>query len=184
MTAVRGALGGLASPHPLEQWLPDVFEPDEDAFLVRFCRAFDDVLAPIFATLDSLEAYVDPRLTADDFVPWLAHWVAVDQDLGWPEDRMRAFIAEAAPLYRRWGTSSAIERIVSLFTGAEVEVLDTGATTWGSQASPPDARGPQALVRVRGQEADWQGARRAALERVVREATPAHVAVTVEVVAR
>lgn len=95
---------------------------------------------------------------------------------------MRAFVAEVAPLYRRWGTAGSIERVVRLYTGAEVEVLDTGTTTWGEPAPAPDEGGPKALVRVLADEGDWSGSRRQALERLVREATPAHVAVAVEVV--
>jgi hypothetical protein len=60
-----------------------------DTFTDRFCGALDTVLAPVFVTLDSLDAYVDPALTPDDFLAWLGDWVAVTGRLAWPEDAGR-----------------------------------------------------------------------------------------------
>jgi hypothetical protein len=56
--ARRGAVPGLASPAPVTSMRPGVYL--EDDLLGRFVSAFDDALAPVFLTLDTLECYVDP----------------------------------------------------------------------------------------------------------------------------
>ena len=40
----------------------------------------DQVLAPVFSTLDGLEAYVDPGTAPSDFLDWLASWVGIELD--------------------------------------------------------------------------------------------------------
>ena len=66
LTSKRGMVPGLETPAPVLQRLPGVLQDDE--FLQRFVKAFDDAYAPIFATLDSLTCYFDPRLAPPDFL--------------------------------------------------------------------------------------------------------------------
>ena len=79
---MRAHVPGLASPHPLGDRLPAMYL--EDSFIQRMTAAFDDVLAPIFSSLDNLEAYVDPELAPEDFVLWLGDWVGLALDESWP----------------------------------------------------------------------------------------------------
>ena len=55
---MRGLVPGLASPHPLGPALPAIYQ--EDDFAQSFLTAFDDVLAPIFSTVDNFPACLDP----------------------------------------------------------------------------------------------------------------------------
>src|SRR5262249_33790086 len=63
---MRGLIESLASPRPIGAELPAAFQ--EDDFCQRMMTAFDEVLAPLFTTLDCLDSYLDPRLAPDDFV--------------------------------------------------------------------------------------------------------------------
>ena len=87
---------------PIASLLPGIYQ--DDVFTSQFTGGLDDVLAPVFATLDCLDTYVDPWLAPEDFLEWLAGWVGVVIDEGWPLERSRAFIANIVELYRWRGT--------------------------------------------------------------------------------
>ena len=93
---MRGTVDGLRSPVPIAGLLPGIYQDDQ--FTQDFTGGLDDVLAPVFATLDNIDAYVDPWLAPEDFLQWLAGWMGVVIDEGWPLERSRAFIANIGEL--------------------------------------------------------------------------------------
>jgi phage tail-like protein len=176
---MRAALPGLASPHPLGARLPAVFVDDD--FTQRLLSAFDTVLAPLLATLDCLDAYLDPAATPPDFLAWLAGWLALELAEEWPEPRQRELVRQAIALHRWRGTRRGVAEQVRLVTGGEVEVADSG----GCGASPEPGgdlpgTGP-AAVRVTVRVADPAAVDRRRLAGAVAAAVPAHVSTTVEV---
>ena len=125
---MRGHVAGLATPHPLGPTLPSIYQDDD--FAQRFLAALDQVVAPIYSTLDNFETYLDPYLTPDDFLPWLAGWVGIGLDESWDDARRRAIVARAAELYRMRGTAAGLAAQVELQTGGTVEIMENGATSW------------------------------------------------------
>jgi phage tail-like protein len=176
---MRGPIEGLDSPHPLGTDLPGLFQ--EDDFAQRFTSALDAVLAPVFCTLDNLEAYFDPCLAPSDFVAWLAGWVGLTLDENWPPERQRALIAEAAQLYRWRGTAKGLAAHVALYTGAEPEVVDSGGCNWSATpgGSLPGTTEARVTVRVRVPAPSAVDRRR--LDAIVATAKPAHVVHEIEV---
>jgi phage tail-like protein len=185
---MRGVTAGLVSPRPLVETLPAMFQ--DDPMVCAWLDALDEVLAPVFLTLDGFPAYLDPWLTPADFVPWLAGWVGLALDPAWPMGRRRAAIAQAAELYRWRGTAVGVAAAVELATGVSPEVTESGGATWSARptAGPTTGPGPPAdpgaapylLVRLRvpaGAAPDLNAARRA-----VDLSAPAHVPTTVEIV--
>jgi len=171
----------VPSPRPLVDTLPGLYQ--DDPVTRAWTAALDELLAPVFLTLDSFPAYLDPWLTPDDFVPWLAEWVGISLDPAWPLGRRRAAIAGAARLYSLRGTARGVGLAVELATGVTPEVTESGKTTWSVQptVAAASAPAPFLLVRLRvpaGTSPDLGAARRA-----VQLAAPAHVPVTVEVMA-
>ena len=69
---MRALLPELPSPRPLALMLPALLQGDD--FCVRFTEGLDPVLAPVFSTIDNLDAYTDPATTPSDFLTWLAGW--------------------------------------------------------------------------------------------------------------
>jgi phage tail-like protein len=178
----RGSVPGLVSAHPLGDLLPGVYL--EDHFARGFTEGLDPGLAPVFLTLDCLEAYVDPRLTPLDFLPWLGTWVGYDVDETLPEQRRRAVVAEAARLHHRHGTRGGLVRLLEVATGGDVEVRESGGTRWSAVpgAEPPGYPEPGLHVIVRVPDpADLDVVR---VERLVREIRPAHLPFRVEVLRR
>ena len=175
----NGVVGEAASPRSLLGGLPGIYQ--EDDFGSRWVSAFDDLLAPVFHSLDSLDAYIDPVLTPEDFLSWLASWVGVVLDENWPIERRREFVANAVSLYRLRGTPAGLAAHVRIFTGTDVEVLETGGVSWSltNGGSYPGEPGPRVRVRVADTAIPVDLAR---LDRLVAAVKPAHVIHTIELV--
>jgi phage tail-like protein len=181
----------LVNPHPLAETLPGVYRDawmDEyrrtarEPFGTRFISALDDVLAPVLATLDSFEGYLDPTTTSEDFLAWLGEWVAASVDAGWSEDRRRAFVARAAELYRRRGTAEGLHDHVQIHTGGTVEIVENGASSWSAKPDGKLPGSPEPVVVVRVVVDDPDSIDRTKLEAIVHASKPAHVVHRVEVV--
>ena len=175
----RGVVEGLPSPHPIGLTLPALFHEDE--FAQRFTTAFDDVLAPIFSTLDNLDAYLDPAVAPLDFVELLASWVGVELDETWPEARRRELVSQAVELYRWRGTVRGLAALVTIYAGVEPEIEESGGTAWSPTpgGEMPGSAEPRLVVKVRVPKGALVDAGR--LEAIVAAAKPAHVPHQVEV---
>jgi phage tail-like protein len=184
---MRGTVIGLATPYPLVTLLPAVYQ-EEDPFVSRFTAGLDDVLAPVIATLDSLEAYVDPLLAPEDFLAWLAGWVGVTVNANAPVSLHRATVARAAELHRMRGTVTGLRTALELLTGGEVEVTDSGGVAHADRPGTKPPGDPRPWVRVSvcvPADTGWSpDALRAAVEAAVVAAKPAHVQHVVEVETR
>lgn len=176
---MRAAVSGLPSPHPIGEQLPAVYA--EDRFVQGFTGALDEVLAPVLSTLDNFTGYLDPRLAPDDFVGWLAHWVALRVDESWSPAQLRQLVTQSVELHRWRGTRRGLAEHVRLLTGGAVEVTDSGGVVASQQpgAPLPDPGPPWVRVRVRVPDPGRVDVRR--LTATVVDAVPAHVRVTVEV---
>ena len=127
------------------------------------------------------DAYIDPLLTPADFLGWLASWVGVVLDENWPIERRREFVANAVSLYRLRGTPAGLAAHVRIFTGADVEVRETGGVTWSTSGGEPFPGQPgyRVLVRISDAIMPVDPAR---LDRLVAAAKPAHVIHSTELV--
>lgn len=177
---MRGTVPGLDTAHPLGGTLPAVYA--EDGFAMRLTQAFDDVLAPVPASLDCLDAYVDPLLAPEDFLGWLAGWCAMAVDENLPVRRQRALVGAAAELYRARGTVAGLRAHLELAAGGTAEVTDSGGVTWSvtpDELLDDDAEGPWVSVRVTGSEVNPR-----TLDALIGAIKPAHVPHRLEVAER
>jgi phage tail-like protein len=177
---MRGMVDGLPSPAPVVTRLPGVYQ--EEDFVRRFTAAFDDLLAPVFVTLDGLPAYVHPALAPADFVDWLLSWVAIEPDDHWTVERRREIVAQAASLHRLWGTAHGVREAVRLVVGGEVEVTDSGGSAWSRYPGGQLQGGPVASVHVRVRTSDPGAVSLRRLDALVAALKPAHVLHSIEVV--
>jgi phage tail-like protein len=166
----------LPSTQPLASYLPAMLQADE--FCVRFTQGLDPVLAPVLSTIDNVDAYVDPWLTPPDFLDWLAGWFGLELDATWPEERRRALVANALELGRWRGTVVGLAMLVELYTGAPAEIEDGGGIVASDDPAEPPPGEHVGTVTVHYFEGpDVDGPR---LQRLVRDAVPAHLAVHCE----
>ena len=172
----RVAMDELPTTRPLASFLPAMLQADD--FCVRFTQGLDPVLAPILSTIDNLDAYVDPWLTPPDFLDWLAGWFGVELDATWPEERRRALVANALELARWRGTVVGLALLVQLYTGEGAEIDDGGGVVSSDDPDAPLPGRARGGVRVTYQPGPGVDATR--LQRLVRDAVPAHLAVHCE----
>jgi phage tail-like protein len=176
----RAALPGLPSRHPLGMLLPSMYASDD--FAQRFTAGLDTVLAAVISTLDNLPAYLDARLAPDDFLEWLASWVAAGIDPDWPVELKRAVVRHAVELHRWQGTARGLVDRLWLCLGVHAEVVDGAGAIW---SATPDTELPgepttEVVVRV------WPGSGEVDQPQVtalVDAVCPAHVTCRVEVLA-
>lgn len=170
---MRGLVSDLATPRPLIDSLPGIYQEDDLARALT--GAFDDVLAPVVSTLDSLDAYFDPALAPDDFLDWLNGWVGILPDETWPIERRRALVALAVQLYRKRGTTGGLAMQVRLLGAADVEVRDSGGAIWSRTpgAKPPGDGSYSLTVNVTPPKKGHVDPLK--LDRLVAAAKPAHV---------
>jgi phage tail-like protein len=122
------------------QSLPAIFS--DDPFLGRFLLAFEQVLTglpelagrepkpplgleEIIATIATL---FDPKETREEFLLWLASWVALGLRADWTEAQKRDFLANIVPLYRRRGTKENLAELLRIYTGLSPVITDAAET--------------------------------------------------------
>ena len=181
LALVTGEEFELRNPHPIAETLPGVFR---ESWLDERRRTAREPFGTRFiATLDNVESYFDPDTTPEDFLAWLGSWVAASVDAGWPEDRRRAFVGQAAELYRRRGTADGLRDHVQIHTGGIVEVIENGASSWSPTADGKLPGTPEAVVVVRVTVDDPDSIDRIKLDELVQSSKPAHVVHRIEVLA-
>ncbi|GAB1513173.1 phage tail protein [Actinophytocola sp. KF-1] len=168
---MRGAARELGNPFPLAGFLPAVLQ--EDPLLERLTSGLDDVLSPVIATLDCLDAYLDPAMTPPDFLDWLGTWVGLELPGDLPAARKRAAVAGAIGLHRGRGTVAGIRDLLTALLDVPVTVEDSGGVSWST--TPTEPTEDETWLRITAPGAD-----RAAVEAVVATAVPAHVPRTIE----
>lgn len=177
---MRGLLPDFDTARPLGAGLPGLYQ--EEGIGQRFLAGLDEVLAPVFCTLDSIEAYFDPFLAPDDFVVWLAEWVGLNLDENWSLERRRAVVAQTVALSQWRGTARGLAAYVALYAGVEPEIDESGAIAWSPTPNAPVPGTADRRVTVRLRASDKAAFKRERIEAVVAAATPAHVTHRVEVV--
>jgi phage tail-like protein len=137
--------------------LPALFQDDD--FAGTFLLAFERILTGLASTdppnlprvppgleriLDTIERYFDPASAPDEFLPWLAGWVATSLREDWDAATRRSFLAHIVPLYRRRGTAWALQELLQIYlnpTGdplrdASVDVLEAPRPTDPTYPTP------------------------------------------------
>jgi phage tail-like protein len=175
---MRGAVAELRSPRQIIDSLPGLYQEDELARALT--AAFDDAYAPVLSTIDNLDAYLDPALTPEDFLDWLAGWVGLLLDETWPIERRRALVALASQIYRRRGTASGLTMQLKLLTSGEIAVSDSGGASWSKTPGSKPPGDSSCSVAVRVKPAKKESIDAAKLDALVAAAKPAHVAHSVD----
>jgi phage tail-like protein len=101
-----------------------------ESFVRRFTAALDEVVAPVFSTLDNLPAYFDPKTAPEHFLDWLAGWVALELYEKWSPELRRRLVADAVRLHRDRGTKLGFARVVKIFTAARWVAIEESGGVW------------------------------------------------------
>lgn len=177
---MRGALPGMASPHPLGETLPSLYR--EDAFAQALCAGLDESLAPLLCVLDNFTAYLDLATTPDDMLGWMSHWLGLEITQDLPVARQRELLQVAAATQGWQGTARGIRLALEAMFGVTVQVRDSGGSTWSADpAAAIPGQSPAEVVVLVDQgavgEEDLE-----AITAFVETLKPAHVRHRVELV--
>ena len=116
-----------------QQYLPALLQ--EDVFVGQFLLAFEKILSGLDETpskeqiitaktqnppgleeiIDNIHLYFNPEKTPEEFLPWLAGWVALSLRNDWKVEVKRAFILQIVGLYRLRGTKAGLEKILGIY---------------------------------------------------------------------
>jgi phage tail-like protein len=175
----RAAIPSLPSRYPIGGQLPALYAAD--SFAQRFTSGLDVVLAPILSTLDNLAEYLDPRLAPEDFVAWLALWVAADLDPDWPVRSRRMAVADAVAEHRWRGTERGLVERLLRCAGVHARVHDGGGVAWSttSGSALPGEPTSEVVVEVWPAGPDPVDEQRVAV--LVAAACPVHLSSSIRV---
>jgi phage tail-like protein len=153
-----------------------LFEPNK--------QALESQIAGIARLFSAME-------TPEEFLPWLAQWVALSHRMGLPLEQQRRLVEKIVPLYAWRGTKRYLIKLLKLYlpTGAEVRVEDqelngfkigmakVGLDTWLERDRPfwfkVTIRVPSSGVDAeRGPQ--WQDEWQKRVRQVIELAKPAH----------
>ncbi len=180
---MRRAYGDVLPAVGIIDLLPAVFQ--DDHFTRQFVAGFDDVLAPIFSTIDNRAAYVDPALTPDDFLPWLAGWVGITLAEDWSIERQRSLVANAVHLYHVRGTLDGLRAELHLYTGGDISITESGGCAWSQRPGTGTLPGePMPRVAIRISVDEPERLRLSTVAGIVNAAKPAHVAHSIDITRR
>lgn len=203
---MRGTIPELPTPHRIATTLPAILWQDHPiekecqhcgakeneacqytcptTFVRRMCAGFDVVLAPVFSTLDCLEAYLDAGTAPADMLRWLAGWIGLVVEDGQPLERQRELVLAGADLHRWRGTMYGIRAAVMAVYSVAPEVAETGGVGYSLSAGGrlPGRSPAELVVRLPVADPDRFDERR--LHDLVAAIKPAHVPHRVEVYRR
>lgn len=124
-------------------YLPAIFS--EHPFLGRFLLSFEQVLTGLQGSetqprqgLEEIIADI-PKLfdpdhkdkgTPEEFLQWLAAWVAISLRADWTPDQQRKFLARIVPFYRRRGTKKNLAELLRIYTGLEPVITEAEGTVF------------------------------------------------------
>lgn len=102
-------------------YLPAVLQEDE--FIGKFLLAFEAILSGVSGStvtgfeqkLTSIHQYFSATTTPEEFLPWLAGWVALSLRDDWEVTVKRDFIQQLIPLYRQRGTQVALKELLKIY---------------------------------------------------------------------
>ena len=104
------------------KYLPALFSEDE--FLGRFLKIFESVIDPIEKLISQVYFYFDPKMAPEELLPWLASWVDLVLDEGWPLEKRRQLISSVVDLYRLRGTRQGLSEYLRIYTGVKPVIVE------------------------------------------------------------
>lgn len=175
------------------RYLPALYEQDD--LMGRFLMIFESVWEPIRTQVGGTHHYLDPNLTPDYFLPWLATWLGIELNEKWDPTQLRQLLQHAMMLHRSRGTRHGLQRYLELYTGCRAEIQEGfenfvlgEETTLGPGLSLGGEDTPHSFtvsLKLPPEEADSleeqkqrEAVRRRSIEAIIEHQKPAHTTYT------
>ncbi|KRB43013.1 phage tail protein [Terrabacter sp. Root181] len=137
--------------HALMSQLPRIYREDPSAEqpLRRYLAIVDGLLRDLEWRALERHRVLDPWGAPAELLPWLGSLIGLSVDERWSEQARRTLLAEAMSLFRARGTVRGLTRLLEIYLGAPVSILEAfrvrgygGAFVGGAN----DAPGPASAV--------------------------------------
>ncbi len=112
-------------PSSYLRYLPAIYSQDD--FWGRFLHIFEEIWEPIEQRIEGIENYIDPKLTPESFLPWLASWMGIELSPQKPLSEQRKLIRDLIDLTSWRGTRRGLREHIKLATGFEVQISESGS---------------------------------------------------------
>jgi phage tail-like protein len=115
------------SMESLLDYLPAIYRRRDVAgsnFIAEFLWIFQHVFYSIESKIENMSRYFEVFETPEEFLPWLASWVAFTLDGDWDEAQRRLFLKRAVELYRIRGTVRGLRTFLKMYTGVEAKIIE------------------------------------------------------------
>jgi phage tail-like protein len=74
--------------------------------------------------LEKISDYFHPKKAQQDFLPWLASWVALVLRVDWTVAQQRDVLRQIIPLYKERGTPGGLKKYLQIYAGEGVTIRD------------------------------------------------------------
>jgi phage tail-like protein len=120
LLAFEKILSGLGDPAEpgLEERLHGIVDPSNGSVLMAGLQRYFD---PGVRGDDTLP---ETQRAPDEFLPWLASWVALTLREDWTPAEKRRLISRIVSLYHKRGTKEGLSEILSTYTGGNVNIYE------------------------------------------------------------
>jgi phage tail-like protein len=114
------------------QYLPQVYQQSapDGSFLRGYLYIIQQISDSVAQHIAHAYELFDPRTARQDFLPWVASWLAITLSPDWGELQRRQMLLAATRLFPYRGTAYSIQEFVRIYTGAAVTVEEN---TWPYQ---------------------------------------------------
>lgn len=151
--------------------LPDMYQ--EQDFTMRFVGAFEAVLDPLVAVLDTLPAHFDAELAPLDILDLATKWLGLEHNEAQPASQLRKLVLRTAELGRLRGTHAGVELALKLnFPDVPLRIEDGGGVAWSMNGELPDPGQPSFVVYCDKAISQEEAAE---VARVIESVKPVHV---------
>lgn len=120
----------MSNSDRLLKYLPAVLQKELEkqaetkSFIERFLKIFERQFADIEWKVDQIPKIFDPWKAEDEFLNYIASWLALELPEQWGEATKRALIDNITSIYNKRGTLEGLKLILSIYLGAAVKQIE------------------------------------------------------------
>jgi phage tail-like protein len=128
----------------LRRYLPAAFGSDPqsadftDRFLANFDRGFRDVETVLDNRALLFDADSAPCTEGRDILGWIAAWIGLSLERGWPAAKRRRLVKQAGQLFACRGTVKGLRDTILLWLGWDTPIVRLRRSTCGPRCRPHD----------------------------------------------
>lgn len=122
------ALNGRKGIAEVLEIIPELYHPrfsfifNETSFLHPIKNNNKELFRKYFNTDMDMQDFIN--IYVDEFLEWLASWVALVLKEDWDIERKRKVIAGIIPIFRMRGTKKGLEEYLGIYTGNDVNIIE------------------------------------------------------------